>query len=88
MSKISVVYTPRFAKQIKTLDPQLQEETIEKIELFKNLKNHKQLKVHKLKGYFSGRYSFSVNYKIRTVFSYLSKKEAVLLAIGDHDIYN
>lgn len=87
MDRISIVYTPRFAKQIKTLDPQLQEETIQKIELFKNIKNHKQLKVHKLKGYFSGRYSFSVNYKFRIVFSYLSKKEAVLLALGNHEIY-
>lgn len=87
MRVLSIVYTPHFTQQVKVLEPQLQEETIEKIELLKNPKNHKQLKVHKLKGYFSGRYSFSVNYKISIVFSYLSKKEAVLLAIGDHDIY-
>lgn len=87
MRALSIVYTPHFAQQVKALESQLQEETIEKIELFKDPKNHKQLRVHKLKGYFSGRYSFSVNYRIRIVFSYLSKKEAVLLALGDHDIY-
>lgn len=87
MRTLSVVYTPHFAQQVKTLEPQLQEETIEKIKLFKDPKNHKQLRVHKLRGYFLGRYSFYVNYKVRIVFSYLSKKEAVLLAIGDHDIY-
>lgn len=87
MNRLSVVYTPHFAQQIRAVEPQLQEETIEKIELLKDPKNHKQLKVHKLKGYFYGRYSFSVNYKIRIVFSYLSKKEVVLLALGDHDIY-
>ena len=85
--RLSVAYTPAFARQFKTLELPLQEEAVEKMELFKDSTNHKSLKVHKLKGYFSGRYSFSVNYKIRIVFSYLSKKEAVLLAIGDHDIY-
>ncbi len=84
---LSIVYTPHFAQQIKALESQLREEAIEKIQLFKNPKNHKQLKVHKIKGYFSGRYSFLVNYKFRIVFSYLSKKEAVLLALGNHDIY-
>ena len=87
MRMLSVVYTPHFIQQVKTLESSLQEEIVEKIELFKNLKNYKRLKVHKLKGRLSGRYSFSVNYKIRIVFSYLSKNKAVLLAIGDHDIY-
>lgn len=87
IKRLSVAYTPSFYRQFRTLEKQLQEEAIEKIDLFKDPKNHKQLKVHKLKGYFSGRYSFYVNYKIRIVFSYLSRKEAILLAIGDHDIY-
>ena len=84
---LSVIYIPVFVHRLKSLEPGLLEEVIEKIELFKNPKNHKQLKVHKLKGHLSGRYSFSVNYKIRIVFSYLSQNKAVLLAIGDHDIY-
>ena len=85
--RLSVIYIPVFLRQLKKLEPQLQEEAIIKMGLFKDSKNHKQLKVHKLKGPLSGRYSFYVNYKFRIVFSYLSKKEAVLLAIGDHDIY-
>lgn len=85
--KLSVAYTPAFARQFRALELLLQEEALEQIELLKDSINHRKLKVHKLKGYFSGRYSFSVNYKIRIVLSYLSKKEAVLLAIGDHDIY-
>lgn len=82
-----ISFKPAFIRQFKNLESQLQEEIIEKIGLFKDPKNHKQLKVHKLRGYLSGRYSFSVNYKIRIVFSYISKKETVLLTIGDHDIY-
>ena len=85
--KLSVAYTPAFFLQFKALGPQLQGEAIERIELLKDSENHRSLKVHKLKGYFSGRYSFSVNYKIRIVFEYTSKADVVLLAIGDHAVY-
>jgi len=84
---IKVYFKPTFIKQFKRLESALREEVLEKIEMFKDKKNHKQLKAHKLNGVLSGRYSFSVNYKTRIVFSYLSKNEAVLLAVGDHDVY-
>ena len=70
------------------LETDLQEEALEKIGLFSNPTNHIQLKVHKLKGVHQQHYSFSVNYKHRIVFMYITKREAVLIAIGDHDIYN
>lgn len=82
-----VHFKPTFIKQFKKLESALQEEAFEKIELFRDAKNHKQLKVHKLNGVLSGRYSFSVNYKTRIVFTYLSKIEAVLLSIGDYEVY-
>lgn len=85
---MKVYFLPIFVRQFNRLDPRLQLEAIEKIELFKDKKNYKQLKAHRLHGRLVGRYSFSVNYKTRIVFSYLSKNEAVLLAIGDHDVYD
>jgi len=84
---MEVYFKPTFGRQFKLLEEGLQEEILEKIELFKNSKNHKQLKVHKLKGRLSGRYSFLVNYKIRIVFNFISKRKAVLLAVGDHEVY-
>lgn len=85
---MEIVYTPEFLRSLKKLPHELQEEAIEKIDLFRDLLNHKKLKVHKLKGMLRGRYSFSVNYKTRIIFRYVRKpKEAVLLAIGDHDVY-
>lgn len=84
---INVVYKPTFVRSLGKFEPELQEEVFEKIELFKKRSNHKALKVHKLKGGLMGRYSFSVNYKVRIVFRYLSKDEAVLLIVGDHDVY-
>lgn len=79
--------SPQFRRQFRKLEQPLQEEVLEKIELFKDRKNRKQLKAHPLHGRLKDRYSFSVNYKFRIVFIYLSKNEVVLLAIGDHDVY-
>ncbi|MDP3726270.1 MAG: type II toxin-antitoxin system mRNA interferase toxin, RelE/StbE family [bacterium] len=85
---MEIIYLSSFLRKFKTLDSDLQEEVLEKIELFKDKNNHKQLKIHKLHGPLSGRYSFSVNYKTRIVFLYVSKKEVALLAIGDHAVYD
>ena len=84
---MEIGYKPTFIRQYCNLESELKEEVKEKIELFKNVNNHEQLKVHKLKGRLSGRYSFSVNYKIRIIFRYESKKKVSLLAVGDHDVY-
>jgi len=80
-------YAPKFLKQLKKLEPALQKEVLAKIELFKDRKNHKMLEVHKLKGRLTGSYSFSVNYKYRIVFDYISRDETALLAMGDHYVY-
>ncbi len=84
---LSIFFKPSFIKKFNNLDRDLQDEVVEKIELFKDIKNHKQLKVHKLHGHLKDQYVFSVNYQFRIVFYYLSKKEVALLAIGDHDVY-
>jgi len=85
--RIAVRYKPSFLRQYKKLEPALQDDVYEKIELFKNPKNHTKLHVHKLKGILAGRFSFSVNYQYRIVYKYLDKKTVVFLVIGDHDIY-
>ncbi len=84
---IEIEYAPAFLNQLKKLPTDLQHEAIEKIALFKERTNHRQLKVHKLKGAMAGKLSFSVNYSYRIVFKWLPDDGAGLLAIGDHDIY-
>lgn len=69
------------------MPPGLQDEVIEKIELFKHVDSHKRLEVHKLKGRLKRFYGFSVNYKDRIIFEYMSENEVALLAVGDHEIY-
>ncbi len=85
---MNVLYTPSFMRQLESLPPGLQEDAFDAIDDVRIATNHKRLKVHKLKGRLSGRYAFSVNYKMRIVFSYTKEKDVLLLAIGDHDIYN
>ncbi len=86
---IEILYTPTFIKSYSKLEKYIQEETKEKIELFKNATNHKSLTVHKLKGKLKGRYSFSINYNHRIVFKYGdNKNEVFFLNIGDHKIYD
>lgn len=85
---MEVSFSPQFRRQFKKLEPSLQEEVLEKIELFESRKNHSFLRVHKLRGRLSGRMSFSVNYKYRIVFVWETKdKAALLLAVGDHTVY-
>ena len=82
-----IIYAPVFIKQLKKLNKDLQQEVIEKVELFKNEANHNSLKVHKLHGKFKDCYSFSVNYRFRIVFMYISAEEVAFMTIGDHDVY-
>ena len=85
---LTVSFKASFIRKINRLDSALREEAIEKIDLLKDTRNHRLLKVHKLHGPLAEAYSFSVNYKTRIVFQYVSKNEIALLSIGDHDIYN
>ncbi len=86
---MEIFYAPKFFRLLKSCPKDLQEEVFEKIALFRDTANHPSLKIHKLAGRFKDCHSFSVNYKTRIIFSYLQTKpkEAILLAVGDHDVY-
>lgn len=81
-------FTPQFRRQFKKLPKELQNEVLEKIELFQDIDQHQTLKVHKLQGRLEGRWSFSVNYRYRIIFTWETRdRAAILLAVGDHSIY-
>ena len=84
---MQISFKPSFIKQLHKLEKNLIDEVLYKIDILKNSTNNAELKIHKLHGPMKDKWSFSVNYKIRIVFEYESKKEIVLLAIGDHSIY-
>ena len=80
-------HKPSFVREFKKLPIPVQEDAFTKIGLFRDSRNHKQLKVHKLTGRLNGCYSFSVTYSHRIVFEYETPNDVVFLMIGDHDIY-
>ncbi len=84
---IGIAYSPAFVKRFGDCDPALRDEIKEKIFLFRNRKDHPRLHVHKLHGRLKDRYSFSVNYRLRIIFRWLTKNEVILLMLGDHGIY-
>ncbi len=85
---MQVSFKPSFVRQMNKLEKSLVDEVLYKIGILKNSNDYTSLKIHKLHGRMKNNWSFSVNYKIRVVFEYESKKEIVLLTIGDHDVYN
>ena len=88
MSIFEIVISKQFARQFRKLDANLKEEILVKLDLLKDSVNHQSLKVHKLNGRMADKYSFSVNYKIRVIFSYPIQSEILLLLVGSHDVYN
>jgi plasmid maintenance system killer protein len=86
---MDVHFKPSFIRGYNKLSPHLQEEVRDKIEVFKDSRNHEKLRVHKLHGAMKGAYSFSINYQYRIVFAYENKGKTsvVLLIIGTHEIY-
>ena len=84
---VNIIYSPFFIRKFNKLENDLQDEIIKKVDLFKNKKSHSMLKVHKLNGKFEDYSCFSVNYKFRIVFRYISKNEVLFTDMGDHDIY-
>ena len=81
--------TLQFVRMFDSLEHDLQEEALERIEMFKNISSHRMLRVHKLRGKYKNCYAFSVNHRVRIVFEYArgTKQTVYLLAIGDHDVY-
>ena len=83
-----VSFSPSFLKKAGKLPPDLQDEIDDKISLFKENPNHPFLRTHRLHGRLCEKWSFSVNYKYRIIFEYLSSDEVKLLSVGSHNVYN
>ena len=76
-----------FVKHARRLSRDHYELLKKKIALLKYKANHSSLKVHKLHGEFNEGHSFSLDYGLRVIFKFESKREISLLAVGNHDIY-
>ncbi len=85
---MEIFYYSKFEKQFSRLDKNIQSIFIEKENIFKINPFDPRLKTHRLHGKFVGYWAFSINHKIRIVFSYTEdKKDVKFHSIGNHDIY-
>lgn len=86
---VSIEYASDFVRKYKKLEPALRSEVRERIDEFRDARNHRKLKVHKLGGPLKGLYAFSVNYADRIIFEWgKDRRTAYLLDVGDHSVYD
>ena len=81
---MAIEFSSRFIRTFRKLQPALQEEIVERVEMLKDPTQHMRLRVHQLNGPLKGVWSFSVNYRVRITFSKF-KKTLVLETVGTHD---
>ncbi len=85
---VKILYTKAFLSQFKKLPENIKEKARIAIKKFKANPRHPSLATHKLGGALQGLMSFSVDYQTRIVFELPKEKEtAILLKIGDHEVY-
>ncbi len=84
---MEVVYSSKFEREYKKLPLNVKKlaETAESF--FLNDPFDVRIKTHKLHGRLKDFYSFSIGYKYRIVFDYISKDMAHFHSIGNHNIY-
>lgn len=74
----------QFQKQYKKLPIKIQKQFVTRLKLYLENKNHSLLRVHSLKGTYSGLWSFNVTADIRAVFDDSYEGVLILVAIGSY----
>ena len=87
MAKIVIIFAPSVIKSLKKYDSRLIADLQDKLIRFQDRDSHESLKVHKLHGRMKDKYSFSINYQYRVVFSWDEHGHAVIEGFGTHDLY-
>jgi mRNA-degrading endonuclease YafQ of YafQ-DinJ toxin-antitoxin module len=86
---MTIYYYPRFQRNYKNLDHQIQERAEERIALFRSNPFDVRLDTHPLHGRLKKQWSFSIDSRHRVVFEFLNRKrlEVLFIDIGNHSIY-
>lgn len=80
-----ILYSSRFKRSFKKIPKELQEATWRSLQIFCESPFHPFLKTHKLS--VGELWAFSVDYKNRVIFQFLSEDSILLINIGDHSVY-
>ena len=85
---IEIVPTSGFRKALKRKirgNRTLEKRFRDRIEIFQNDPSDPRLKTHQLSGQLQGLWSFSIDYDVRVVFSFIESSRVLLIDIGTHD---
>ena len=82
-----IFYSSQFARAYQKLPQEIQQRGEEREPWFRANAFDPRLKTHKLKGRFSGFWSFSISYSHRIVFTFESADTVVFHDIGDYSVY-
>jgi addiction module RelE/StbE family toxin len=82
-----ILFTPEFKRDYRKLPSELKERLKERGRLFQENPFHPLLRTHKLTGVLKECWAYSVDFRVRVIFQFVSKTEIVLLRVGDHSIY-
>ena len=83
----TIRYSTHFNRAFKKLDPSLASEIAKRERLFRAGCFNPLLDTHKLHGKLKGYWAFSITYKYRILFQFISTHEAYFIDVDDHDIY-
>lgn len=84
---IKVGYTSKFGKSLNALPRDIQTLVVKKDELFRIDPFDPRLRTHRLKGKLEDYWAYSINYRYRIIFKFVSDLEIVYFNIGTHEVY-
>ncbi|SMP06736.1 mRNA-degrading endonuclease (mRNA interferase) YafQ, toxin component of the YafQ-DinJ toxin-antitoxin module [Desulfurobacterium pacificum] len=91
MKPYRLIFTESYLKREKKFikkHPELLERYKKVLRLLELNPNHPSLRLHKLKGKLSGKYSVSITMSYRIILTFaVTEKGIVLIDIGSHEIY-
>ena len=81
---MTIQYTPKFKKQYKKLPNKLQHQFDERLKLFIRDPTNPKLRVHPLKGSFSGYWSMNISGDLRAIYLNNGNELVIFALIGTH----
>ena len=91
MTRYRLIFTDSYLKREKRFlkrHPELIDKYKKVLKLLELNPNHPSLRLHKLKGKLSGKYSVSITMSYRIILTFaVTEKGIVLIDVGSHDIY-
>lgn len=81
---MTIQYTPKFKKQYKKLPVKLQHQFDERLRLFVKDPSNPVLRVHPLKGSYSGYWSMNISGDLRALYLKKSDELIIFALIGTH----